>query len=283
MTRDRDKAVKANLDVWDSVVDAHAASDMYDLEGFLAGANHLGQLERQEVGDVTNKRLLHLLCHFGLDTLSWARLGAKTTGLDISPKAIAKAREIAAASNLDARFVQSDIAHAREAVEGPFDIVFMSWGAICWIPDIERLFQDVAGLLAPGGFYYLLDAHPLTNAIDETWTPERGAPAFPAPYQSSATAVAWDWTDYADESFDARGKQSFEWPHSNAQVITALAKAGLRIEFLHDQPPTPQLFGQSGKAVSEKEEGRRSPERRPPISPSRNWLTGHPQADGRRR
>lgn len=234
VAQDREEAVEANLEVWDSVVEAHAASEMYDLEGFLAGDNHLGETERREVDPVEGKRLLHLLCHFGLDTLSWARLGAEVTGLDISPQAIAKAREIAALANLDATFIESDIAHAKDVVDGPFDIVFMSWGAICWVPDIDKLFSDVAELLAPGGFYYLLDAHPLTNAIDDTWTVEKGHPIFPEPYGSEASPVCWDWQNYADGSPDSRGKKCYDWPHSNAQVVTALAKAGLRIAFLHD-------------------------------------------------
>ncbi len=234
MTQDRKKAVKSNLKIWDSVVEAHAASEMYDLKGFLAGGIHLGAVEREEVGNVAGKRLLHLLCHFGLDTLSWARLGAQVTGLDISPQAVGKARAVASQTGLQATFVECDIADVKEAVRGPFDIVFMSWGAICWVPDIDKLFSDVANLLAPGGFYYLLDAHPLINAIDDSWTVCQGLPVFPEPYASQTEPVAWAWHDYADESFDAGGKNSYEWPHSNAQVVTALSKAGLRIAFLHD-------------------------------------------------
>jgi SAM-dependent methyltransferase len=234
MTKDVKTAVAANLEIWDSVVEVHAASELYGLDRFLAGDTTLGEVEVREVGDVAGKRLLHPLCHFGLDSLSWARLGAEVTGFDISPKAIATARDLARRSALAANFIIGDVAELRAAVEGEFDIVFMSWGAICWVADLDRLAGDVAALLKPNGFFYLLDAHPLTNAIDDSWTPDEGPPRFPEPYASSAAPVAWEWNDYADPTHDAEGKQSYEWPHSNAQVATALAEAGLRIDFIHD-------------------------------------------------
>jgi SAM-dependent methyltransferase len=226
--------VLENRNLWDCVVEPHSTSELYGVEAFLAGENKLGEVERREVGDVSGKRLLHPLCHFGLDSLSWARLGARVTGLDISPKAVAMAQELAERAALDAEFVVSDIRELRRAVSGSFDVVFMSWGAICWVPDLERLAGDIAALLAPGGFYYLIEGHPLVNALDEKWTPEQGPPSFPAPYSNSGRPVAWDWKDYADETFDAGGRKSYEWPHSNAQVASALAEAGLRIEFIHD-------------------------------------------------
>ena len=122
MTQDREKAVAANKDIWDAVVEAHAGSELYGLEAFLAGENKLGEVERREVGDVAGKRLLHPLCHFGLDSLSWARLGAEVTGLDISPKAVAKAKEIASRAGLDADFVTADISGTTITVELVSDV-----------------------------------------------------------------------------------------------------------------------------------------------------------------
>src|SRR5436305_1922898 len=104
-----DDYMKSNLDWWNEAVGVHAKGDTYHLQSFKAGMSKLKYLEREEVGDVAGKSLLHLQCHFGMDTLSWARLGAKVTGVDFSDKAIALARSLADESGLDATFVQSDI------------------------------------------------------------------------------------------------------------------------------------------------------------------------------
>jgi len=133
---------------WDLRAKAHFESKFYDIEGFLAGETSLREIELGELSDVQGRRLLHLQCHFGLDTLSWARRGAICTGVDISSVAIQQARELAERTKLDAEFACSDIYSFKRQTAEPFDIVFSSYGAVCWLPDLKRWAEVVASNLS---------------------------------------------------------------------------------------------------------------------------------------
>ena len=202
--------------------------------GFKAGRPGLSRIERAEVGDVAGKRLLDLLCHFGMDTLSWAKLGAEVTGIDISEKAIGQTRALAADLNLTARFDRCEVFDSPGQIDDTFDIVFMSWGAICWISDFPALARTVADFLAPGGFFYLLDGHPIFTALDESRHPEAGPLRLACDYQSGPEPVACDWGDYADPSKRPLQGQSYEWAHGLGRIVTSVVDAGLQIEFLHE-------------------------------------------------
>ena len=158
-----DERLKANLDAWNQMARIHAGSREYRLAEFKAGQNVLKPIELREVGDVRGKSLLHMQCHFGLDTMSWARMGANVTGVDFSDEAIKLARSISAELKIPARFVQSNIYDAPDAVHEQFDIVFTSYGALCWLPDITRWAQVAASFVKPGGFFYMAEFHPLTQ------------------------------------------------------------------------------------------------------------------------
>src|SRR5881398_416178 len=133
---DHTSANRANWDAWAAI---NAASANYDVAGFKAGKLSLNRIEREELGEVAGKSLLHLQCHFGLDTLSWARLGARVTGVDFSDQAIHLAQAISKEVGLDARFICSNIYDLPKVLSaaGDFDIVFTSYGAICWLPDLQ--------------------------------------------------------------------------------------------------------------------------------------------------
>ena len=158
-----DERLKANLDAWNQMAGIHAASREYRLAEFKAGENVLKPIELREVGDVRGKSLLHMQCHFGLDTMSWARLGANVTGVDFSDEAIALARSISAELKIPARFLQSNIYDAPDVLHEQFDIVFTSYGALCWLPDIKRWAEIAASFVKPGGFFYIAEFHPLTQ------------------------------------------------------------------------------------------------------------------------
>ena len=160
-----DELTRANWRRWNEVVDIHVRSDDYRVAEFRAGGAGLCGIEAAEIGELTGKRVLHLQCHFGLDTLRLARRGAIVTGLDYSPKAIATARQLARDTGLDARFVEGDVHEAPRLIEDHFDIVFVSWGSICWLPNIRRWAEIAAGFVAPGGFLYLLEAHPVASVL----------------------------------------------------------------------------------------------------------------------
>jgi SAM-dependent methyltransferase len=214
---------------WDDRVPVHLASSFYDLPGFRAGADTLRPFEPAEAGDVTGKRLVHLQCHIGLDTLSWARRGALVSGLDFSAPAISAASALASELGIEARFVISDVYDAAAAL-GParFDIVYTGIGALAWLPDIPRWARVVAGLLAPGGFLYLVEGHPFAQILDDA----TGLVVSRDYFDSEPWVEEWDHT-YTDGPA-LEHVRSVEFQHGIGEVITALIEAGLRIEFLHE-------------------------------------------------
>lgn len=225
---------QANRAHWDERVPLHVASDFYDLDAFRAGKDALRDFERAEVGDVTGRSLLHLQCHIGVDTLSWARHGAsRVVGLDFSEPAVDVARDLAAELGLTAdraAFVASDVYDAREAVPDPsYDIVYTGVGALCWLPDIRRWAETVAALLSPGGFLYLAEFHPLTDILDD----ETGSRVINDYFTRDAWINELSGT-YADLDAATSNNRSVEWQHPLGEVVSALAAAGLRIEFLHE-------------------------------------------------
>ncbi|HEX2315398.1 MAG TPA: class I SAM-dependent methyltransferase [Thermomonospora sp.] len=218
-----------NRALWDAWVPLHVAGEFYDVPGFLAGATTLRDFEVAEVGDVTGRTLAHLQCHFGLDTLSWARRGASVTGLDFSAPAIDTARSLAAECGLDARFVVADVYDAREALGETYDIVYTGIGALNWLPDVDRWARVAAGLVRPGGFLYLVEFHPAGDMLDD----EEGR------------TVAYDYFDRGPHHWDEPGTytgdgappgdmRSVQFLHGLGEVVSALVAAGLRLEFLHE-------------------------------------------------
>ena len=214
---------------WDDRVPVHLASSFYDLAGFRAGADTLRPFELGEVGDVTGRRLVHLQCHIGLDTLSWARRGALVSGLDFCAPAIEAASSLATELGLAARFVVADVYDALAAFGGQrFDIAYTGVGALVWLPDIPRWARVVAGLLAPGGFVYLVEGHPFAQILDD----------------ASGRVVTRDYferepivDDYPFSYTDGPSLEhtrEVEFQHGLGEIITALADAGLRIEFVHE-------------------------------------------------
>ncbi|HZC27095.1 MAG TPA: class I SAM-dependent methyltransferase [Actinopolymorphaceae bacterium] len=228
-----DTHTSVNQKLWDELAPLHAASRHYAVDAFVAGADTLGAVELFEVGDVSGKRLVHLMCHFGMDTLSWARRGAQVTGVDFSSEAIRIARELTARVRTPAEFVCSDVLLAADVLADTFDIVFLSRGVLMWIEDIDAWARVCARLLRPGGVFYLLDNHPLALAVTET----ADGIAVGGSYFHSAepVAVVQDGS-YAVTDPGMRHQESREWTHSLGEVVTALVGAGIRIEFLHEFP-----------------------------------------------
>jgi SAM-dependent methyltransferase len=227
-----------NRDRWDEATDIHARGNIYGLEDFKAGRCKLHRIELEELGDVSGKTLLHLQCHFGLDTLSWARRGAIVTGVDFSPKAIALARSLAAETGIDARFVESDVYALPAALSGRFDIVFSSYGVLCWLPDLKRWGEIVARYLEPGGTFYIVEGHPFARIFPMDEDIKDGSrelrPYFPYFHEPAGTLWEPD-ADYADPSTRYTVPEH-TWQHSMADIVNALVTAGLRIDFLHEFP-----------------------------------------------
>jgi 2-polyprenyl-3-methyl-5-hydroxy-6-metoxy-1,4-benzoquinol methylase len=226
-----DERLEVNRAMWDARVPVHVASAFYNVEGFRSGHLSIAPFELSEVGDVTGRRLAHLQCHFGLDTLSWARLGADVTGLDFSPSALHEARRLAAETGTAARFVEASVDGARVALGGEFDIVYTSWGVLVWVPDLTAWADNVAGLLRPGGFVYLADEHPFAAALKA----DGGSFVEAWHYGGAAEVELVRHGTYADEEAPLHTRQ-FEWSHGLGEIVTALADVGLRLDFLHERP-----------------------------------------------
>jgi SAM-dependent methyltransferase len=223
---------------WDEATVLHTRGNVYGVEDFKRGACRLHRLEREEVGDVRGKRLLHLQCHFGIDTLSWARRGAQVTGVDFSPQGIAYAKRLSAESNVPGEFLCSDL-YAASELPGTrkFDVVFTSHGVLNWLPELSAWGALIARHLEAGGFFYIVEAHPTSRIfpLDEDM-PQAGSfrPYFP--YFHDPAGLHWPaGADYADPN--ARHTVAdHEWQHSMADIVNALTGAGLAIDWLHEHP-----------------------------------------------
>ena len=229
-----DNYMKTNLDLWNEWTPIHEKSKSYDVEGFKSGRCTLHSTELEELGNVTGKSLLHLQCHFGMDTMSWARLGAKVTGVDFSDKAIALAKSLSKELQIEANFICSNIYDLPKVLTGKFDIVFTSYGVLCWLPDICGWAKVIEHFLKPGGTFYIIEAHPFTNVFEnESYTKELKL-HHTYFYSTEPTRYEPDGS-YADRTAKVVNP-SYEWTHGLGDIINALISAGLRIEFLHEFP-----------------------------------------------
>lgn len=230
-----DEQARAGLDAnrarWDESVPLHLASDEYDLPGFVAGRDDIRPFEHDELGSVEGLDLVHLQCHLGTDTLSWARHGARVVGLDFSSPAVVAATALAADCGLDAEFVCADVYDAVDALGGrAFDVVYTGIGALNWLPDIDRWAQVTADLLRPGGVLYLVEIHPIVlGVVDDGRTISYDI--VDADYRQ------WDEPGgtYAAPDAQLSNTASAERIHAVSEVVTAVIGAGLSLELLHEQ------------------------------------------------
>ncbi|MBX7222002.1 MAG: class I SAM-dependent methyltransferase [Blastocatellia bacterium] len=192
-------------------------------------------LEREELGPVQGKSLLHLQCHFGLDTLSWARLGAQVTGADFSDQAIETATQLSRECDIPARFVCSNLYELPQNLSGQFDIVFTSYGVLCWLPDLKEWARVIAHFLKPGGIFYIADSHPFGLVFDDSKTVTGLQVGYPYFSPGKPLELIQEAT-YTDASVPIRNTTECIWVYTIGDVINALLEAGLHIEFLHEFP-----------------------------------------------
>ncbi|RLV58654.1 SAM-dependent methyltransferase [Parashewanella curva] len=215
-----------NRETWNKRTEIHVESDFYDIDGFLSGNCTLNDIELSALGDVTNKTLLHLQCHFGLDTLSWARRGAKVTGVDLSNTAIDKATKFSNQTQLDANFICSDVYSFDDINNQQFDIVFTSYGTICWLPCLKQWAKVIVNSLKKGGTFYIAEFHPCYDLISGYSYFDKNQPDI----EEEAT--------YSENAGDETSKVVL-WPHAISSVINALIDEGLVIEHVNEFPYSP--------------------------------------------
>lgn len=218
-----DNYIEINKKSWNSRVDTHVSSEFYDMENFLTGKNSLKSIELGFLGNLEGKKVLHLQCHFGQDTISMARMGAEVVGVDLSDKAIDKATEIAEKLNVNARFIQSDIYDLKNHLDEKFDIVFTSYGTIGWLPDMNRWAEIVSQFLQPDGKFVFVEFHPVVWMFDDTF--EKVA----YNYFNVEAIVENESGTYADRSADIQ-QTYMMWNHDLGEVLTALISHGLELK-----------------------------------------------------
>ena len=233
----------ANRALWDEWTAIHVGSAFYDVDSFRKGGLRVRPQEIEDLGDVRGKTLLHLQCHFGLDTLSWARLGARVTGVDFSERAIEAARALAAETGLEARFVCAELGELPRVLDERFDVVYTSRGVLWWLPDLGGWARVIAHHLKPGGVFYINESHPVHATLDDGGTTELRVafPYFtrPEPQRFPVTG------SYADRTAQVASTSEYGWCHGMAEIVTALIGAGLQIDLFRENPwldwPQPYL------------------------------------------
>ncbi|MHA2252061.1 MAG: class I SAM-dependent methyltransferase [Candidatus Kariarchaeaceae archaeon] len=228
--------INTNKKRWNELADTHITSEYYDVDSFKGGKNSIPDLEIQEVGDVSGKFLLHLQCHFGKDTLSWARLGAKVTGVDFSERAIHHANKLSKEINVPAKFICSNISALIDSDLEPqsFDIVYTSHGTIYWLNDLKDWANIISYFLKPGGFFYIMDSHPTGHIFDDMAKNEL---VVKYPYFHNAEPLMFEEDgSYSDPELVMENKKEYGWQHSLSDIINALIESGLTLEYLHEFP-----------------------------------------------
>jgi len=219
-----------NLANWEDRVAIHVASQFYDVEGWLRDEPGPLPEERAALGDLEDKSLVHLQCHFGMDTLRLARAGAQVTGLDFSPAAIAQATDLARRAGLSdsASFVCANVYDAPEALSGrSFDVVYVSLGSLCWLPDVESWGRVTAQLLAPGGRLYLHDVHPLASCLDD-----EGKRVTYDYFENRDSPIVFDEPSTYTDGGSLGATRTYEWNHSLSEVVGGLLAHGLVLDSL---------------------------------------------------
>lgn len=234
-----------NRNLWNEMAGVHVSSELYDLDGLVAGRDDLRPWEDEELGPVRGLDLIHLQCHIGTDTIGWARRGAKVVGLDFSPQAIEVARQLSVRCGVDVEWVASDVYQATTALGGrSFDVVYTGVGALGWLPDLGPWAEVVWSLLRPGGVLYVVELHPMWVAMIEDGRTVCQH-AIDAPFQR------WDEEDrtsYADGERRLSSVSSFERLHSISDLLSAVLSVGLTVELFHefDVSPSPSSWLERG-------------------------------------
>lgn len=224
--------LEINRETWNKKTEVHVDSEFYDQKGFLEGNNTLKPIELDLLGDISGKKILHLQCHFGQDTMSLSRLGAKATGVDLSDKAIDKAREIAHQLNLDTHFVNCDIYSLPEYLDEEFDIVFTSYGTIGWLPDLDKWAKIIQRFLKPSGKFIMADFHPVVWMFDDNFE------GIGYNYFKEDPIIETINGTYADKEAPVSLK-TVSWNHATSEILNSLIINGLELNSFNEYDYSP--------------------------------------------
>jgi SAM-dependent methyltransferase len=211
-----------NRSAWNQKTSQHIHSEFYELNAFLAGKNVLREVELNLLGDIRNKKILHMQCHFGMDSLCLSRMGAKVTGVDLSDEAIKQARQLNDDLNLDAQFNCCDLYSLPEHLDEEFDIVFTSYGTIGWLPDLEKWAKIIDRYLKPGGKFIMVDFHPFV------WTFDDDMQKISYDYFKTDEIIEITEGTYADRNAPIK-TETVSWNHSLDEILGSLLEQKLNL------------------------------------------------------
>lgn len=218
---------EVNKELWNKRTVVHKDSTFYNLKGFKAGENVLTPIELDEVGNVNGKKMLHLQCHFGMDSLNWARLGANVTGVDLSDEAINQANQLNDELRMNAKFICSNVYDLKDHLDEKFDIVFTSYGTIGWLPDLTKWADIITHYLNPGGIFYIADFHPVLWMFDDEFTHIKYS------YDNQEVIITESQGTYTDRNAAIKAKE-YGWNHSISEILNALIQKGLAIQHFNE-------------------------------------------------
>lgn len=224
--------LKINKATWNDKTDVHIDSEFYDNAAFLNGKSTLNAIELELLDDVKGKKILHLQCHFGQDTMTFSRMGAKATGVDLSDKAIEKARGFATQLGLDTQFVCCDVYDAPNHLKEKFDIVFTSYGTIGWLPDLDKWGGVVSHFLKKGGQFIMADFHPVVWMLDNDFREVHYN------YFNVEPIIEEEMGTYADRGAEMHSK-TISWNHPTSEILNALIDSGLEVKRYNEYDYSP--------------------------------------------
>ena len=224
--------ININKQTWNNKTDVHINSEFYDMKGFLEGKSTLNSIELVLLGDISNKKILHVQCHFGQDTMTFARMGAQATGIDFSEKAIEKATEFSKQLNLDTTFICCDIYEAPKYLKGQFDIVFTSYGTIGWLPDLDKWAKVVSQFLKPGGQFIMADFHPVVWMYDNDFKEVFYS------YFNIEPIIEDESGTYADRYSEIKAK-TITWNHPISETLNSLITNGIELNSFNEYDYSP--------------------------------------------
>jgi len=215
---------------WNSVTSIHSKSSLYNLAQFRKGKTSLQKTELSELKNVKGKKLLHLMCHFGMDTLSWAREGAVVTGVDLSDESISLAKKLSKELKIPATFICTDVYNLPKVLHTKYDIIFMSYGVLLWLSNLPKWAKLIHTFLKKGGVFYIVELHPFTEILSVDFKLyydyfNKG------PYKDDSAGT------YTNLNEKIQGT-TYQWSYTVSDIINALLGAGLKIEYMHEFPYT---------------------------------------------
>ena len=233
-TMNIENAIEVNRKYWDEVADLHFSSSFYDVSHFKSGKSTLSPLDTHALGDVEGKALLHLHCHFGLDTLSWSQHGASVTGIDFSTRAITLAKQLAFETSIPAKFVHGDATELPIFWRDTFDIVLAIEGVVAWVYDLSRWLRSAAMALRPGGIFYLREFHPFAEVVSNN----KDTMEVTDDYFRDIRLITFadDPGTYANRIYKLKNTYHYEWLHPLSHIVNSILDAGLSILDLKEFP-----------------------------------------------